>query len=122
MMRNLPMKYKENFFIKIKRFFMRLLNKKNQEVFINTKERKEIVDIPKSNIFNKMQKEYVKSENEKFIIEQTLENRDTIKNLSREKLRKLNELYDGKIKENERLICENSKKIVNLKSKLSEVK
>lgn len=101
---------------------MRLLNKKNQEVFINTKERKEIVDIPKSNIFNKMQKEYVKSENEKFIIEQTLENRDTIKNLSREKLRKLNELYDGKIKENERLICENSKKIVNLKSKLSEVK
>ena len=119
-MQNLPMKYKENFFIKIKRFFVNLLNKQKQEDFANIEVQKEIRDIPKSNIFDKMHKEYVKSENEKFIIEKTLKNRDTIKNLSKKNLEKLNKLYDDRIEENNRIICDNSKKITNLKNKLSE--
>ena len=82
---------------------------------------KEVVNLPKSNVFDEMQKEYKKAENEKFIVENTIKHPEITKNWSEEKLKKLDELYDKKIAESERIIAKNDKIIAELKKKLKKV-
>lgn len=116
-MERLPIKYEDNFIGKIKKFFRNLFFKKENVESEYTGE-DTIVNISKSNIFDDMQNEYKKFENEKFIIEQTIRNPRLIINLSQATKEKLNELYDKKILENNKIIAMNNKKILNLKERI----
>lgn len=116
-MEKLPIKYENNFIGKIKKFFRSLFFlEKNVESEYTREDT--IVNVSKSNIIDDMQKEYKKLENEKFILEQTIKNPKLITNLSQTTREKLNELYDKKILENNKIIAMNNKKILNLKEKI----
>ncbi len=119
-MENLPIEPENGFIGKIKKFFRNIFGKKEHLNVVDTNEKK--IDVSnKTSVFEEMQRQSKKLENEEFIIYQTVKNPELIKNLSEDKKKKLEELYDKKIRENDEIIAMNNEKIAYLKNKLNRM-
>lgn len=102
---NLPKKYEESFWYRIKRFFSNIfsrnkINESKSEMVVKTK------TIAQNNIdeFAKMKAESRKVKLKEEIIEMIDKNPKLIDTLSATKLKELNNMYDKIIEENERII------------------
>lgn len=121
-MEKLPIENESGFIGRIKKFFRNLFYKE-EKTFVEDQhsDEKKIVNISKSNVFDEMRKEYKSFESKKLIIDKTVKNPELIKDLSEENKKKLDELYDKKIEENNKIIIQNNKKIADLEARLNKL-
>lgn len=110
MKNKLPEKYKDSFFIKVKRFFNNIFCRKSSDKKID-QELKVEVKI-KENEFNKMKEISNKSKLKEEILDIIEKKPELIETLSVERLRELDRMYDE-------IILENDRKINKLKREIS---
>jgi len=105
MKNNLPEKYENSFFTKIKRFFANIFRKNNKVLEQNEIKKEQKTELNKTeNKFQDMKKLSKKAELKKEILDMIEKQPDLIESLSIEKLKELNCMYDAIIEENERKI------------------
>ena len=110
MKNNLPTKYKEGFFHKLKTFFANLFGKKTKSEMVEQIEKEEKIEevkkeeMSQKDIFSQMKEESKKTNLKEDIFNMVNNNPELLNTLTLEQLEEIDKMYDQKIEEKEKKI------------------